>query len=340
MAARGKKATQADVAKRANVSQTTVSHVLNNSTVITVPAETRQRVIDAIDALGYVPDQFARSLRTRRTMTIAAIIPDIANPFYPAFVRGIQDAVDPSGYDLITYNTDGAHEKEHKAVRALQNGRVDGAIMVLFRASARALHPLLERPMPIVRLEARAKPAGNLPLDNVFVDDTAAARDAVTHLIARGHTRIGMVAGHIGPRSGRLRGYELALADHAIAPDPDLIRGGDQFVETSGYVGMRELLALPRRPTAVFAANDLIAMGALLALHEAGLRVPHDMAVLGFDDIPAAKLMNPPLTTVSQFQDSLGRRAAELLLERLSGRFSGAGRNIEMPYSLIVRESA
>lgn len=340
MAVRGKKVTQADVAKRANVSQTTVSHVLNNSTVITVPAETRQRVIDAIDALGYVPDQFARSLRTRRTMTIAAVIPDIANPFYPAFVRGIQDGVEQSGYDLVIYNTDGAPEKEHKAVRALQNGRVDGAIMVLFHASARALSPLLERPMPIVRLEARIKPIGNLPLDNIFVDDTAAARNAVTHLIERGHTRIGMIAGNIGPRSGRVRGYELALADHAIALDQDLIRSGDQFVETSGYAGMRELLALAQRPTAVFAANDLIAMGALLALHEAGLRAPQDMAVIGFDDIPAAKLMNPPLTTVSQFQESLGQRAAELLLERLTGRITGAGRNIEMPYSLIIRGSA
>lgn len=340
MAIRPKKVTQADVARRANVSQTTVSHVLNNSTVITVPAETRQRVIDAIDALGYVPDQFARSLRTRMTMTIAAVIPDIANPFYPALVRGIQDRVEQGGYDLITYNTDGALEKEHKAVRALHNGRVDGAIVVLFHASVRDLRPLLERPMPMVRLEARAKPAGALPLDNVFVDDTAAARHAVNHLIESGHSRIGMIAGHIGPRSGRVRGYQLALADHAIALDPNLMRTGNQFVETSGYAGMRELLSLPQRPTAVFCANDLIAMGALLALHEAQVRVPQDMAVLGFDDIPAAKLMNPPLTTVAQFQESLGQRAAELLLERLSGRFAGPGRNIEMPYSLIVRGSA
>lgn len=337
MPLRVKKVTQADVAKRAKVSQATVSHVLNNSTVITVPAETRQRVINAIDALGYVPDQFARSLRTRRTMTIAAVIPDIANPFYPAFVRGIQDGVEQGGYDLVTYNTDGVREKEHKAVRALLNGRVDGAIMVLFHASVRELRPLLDRPMPIVRLEAHAKPCGDLPLDNIFVDDTAAARNAVIHLIARGHTRIGMIAGQ---RSGRLCGYKLALADHAIALDHELIRTGDQFVETRGYAGMRELLALSQRPTALFAANDLIAMGALLALHEAGLRVPQDMAVIGFDDIPAAKLMSPPLTTVSQFQELLGRRAAELLLERLTGRFAGPGRIIEMPTSLIVRGSA
>lgn len=337
---RPKKITQGDVARRASVSQATVSHVLNSSTAISVPEETRQRVLQAINELGYVPDRFARSLRTRKTMTIASVIPDIANPFYPQFMRGIQDVVEQSGYDLITYNTDGAHEKEQKALRALMQGRVDGAIMVLFHLTARELRPLLENDVAVVRLESRSKSIGELPLDNIYVDGIAASRAAVRHLIAQGHTRIGMIAGQTGPRNGRMRGYEQALAEHNIALDSELIHSGDRFIETSGYTGMREFLTLPHRPTAVFAANDLIAMGALLALYEARLRVPQEMAVIGFDDIPAAKLMNPPLTTVSQFQEKLGRRAAEMLLERLTGQMSGPGRDVEMPFALMTRESA
>ena len=340
MFSRPKKITQGDVARRASVSQATVSHVLNSSTAISVPEETRQRVLQAINELGYVPDRFARSLRTRKTMTIASVIPDIANPFYPQFMRGIQDVVEQSGYDLITYNTDGAHEKEQKALRALMQGRVDGAIMVLFHLTARELRPLLENDVAVVRLESRSKSIGELPLDNIYVDSIAASRAAVRHLIAQGHTRIGMIAGQTGPRNDRMRGYEQALAEHNIALDSELIHSGDRFIETSGYTGMREFLTLPHRPTAVFAANDLIAMGALLALYEARLRVPQEMAVIGFDDIPAAKLMNPPLTTVSQFQEKLGRRAAEMLLERLTGRMSGPGRDVEMPFTLMTRESA
>ena len=335
---RKKRPTQADVARLAGVSQTTVSHVLNN-TAISVPAETRQRILEAIDQLGYVPDGTARSLRTRKTHTIAGIIPDITNPFYPAFERGIQDTAERHGYDLIMYNTDGIAEKERKCLRSVQQGRVDGVIAVLFRTTARDLRPLLERNIAVVRLEAMPQEVGELPLDNLYVDNVAAARTAVAYLIDRGHTRIGMISGQEGPRQARVLGYRQALADHHIPLDEFLIQGGD-FTEKGGYQGMRALLALSPRPTAVFAANDLMAMGALLALREAGLRVPHDIAVIGFDDIPAARLFNPPLTTITQFPRELGRRAAEMVFERLSGAGPEGGRCEEMPYELIVRESA
>ncbi len=336
---RKKRPTQADVARLAGVSQTTVSHVLNNNTAISVPPETRRRILEAIDQLGYVPDGTARSLRTRKTHTIAAIIPDITNPFYPAFERGIQDTAERHGYDLITYNTDGIAEKERKCLRSVQQGRVDGVIAVLFRTTARDLRPLLERNIAVVRLEAMPQEVGALPLDNLYVDNVAAARTAVAYLIDRGHTRIGMISGQEGPRQARVLGYRQALADHHIPLDEFLIQGGD-FTEKGGYQGMRALLALSPRPTAVFAANDLMAMGALLALREAGLRVPHDIAVIGFDDIPAARLFNPPLTTITQFPRELGRRAAEMVFERLSGAGPEGGRCEEMPYELIVRESA
>src|SRR5262249_28014277 len=157
-----KRPTQADVAQRAGVSQTTVSHVLNNTAAISVPPETRQRILDAIAELGYVPDGTARSLRTRKSYTIASVIPDITNPFYPAFERGIQDVAERQGYDLIMYNTDGVAEKERKSLRSVQRGRVDGVIAVLFHLTADDLRPLLERNVAVVRLEARRQEIGDL----------------------------------------------------------------------------------------------------------------------------------------------------------------------------------
>lgn len=336
---RAKRPTQGDVARLAGVSQATVSHVLNNSNAISVPADTRRRVLDAIERLGYVPDSSALRLRTGKTFTIASVIPDISNPFYPQLERGIQDVAEEAGYDLIIYNTDGMAEKECKCLRALQHGRVDGVIGVFFHVNARDLRSLIERNVAIVRLENRAQELGDLPIDNLFVDNAAAARTAVKHLLERGHRRIGFIAGQTGPRDIRMRGYREALSEAGIAFDYNLIQVSGGFTEAGGYEGMRRLLALSPRPTAVFAANDLVAMGALIALREAGLHVPRDMAVVGFDDIPAAKLVTPPLTTISQFQERLGRRAVELLLERLSGAVTGPARSVEMPFELIVRES-
>lgn len=332
--------TQSDVARLAGVSQTTVSQVLNNSATIAVPPETRRRILDAVEQLGYVPDYTARSLRTRRTMTIVCAIPDIANPFYPAFARGIQDVAEQHGYDLVLANTDGIAEKEQKAVRLVQQGRADGLIVVLFGLTARALFPLLEIGVPVVRLESQPKAGGPLPLDNLYVDIAAAAEQAVAYLLARGHRRIGLISGGEAPAgAGRLEGYRAALTHARHAIDPRLIASGD-FQAEGGYAAMRELLGLDDPPTAVFCANDLMALGALAAARALGRRVPDDVAVVGFDDIPAARLSNPALTSVAQHPDRLGRRAAELLFERLEGSEVGAGRVEAMPFELIIRESA
>ncbi len=336
---RRRRPTQADVAKRAGVSQTTVSLVLNNSAMMTVPEETRQRVIAAMQALSYIPDRTARSLRTRKTYSIASIIPDITNPFYPAFERGIQDIADQSGYDLITYNTDGVLEKEQRCLRSLQQRQIDGIVAVFFHLTARDLLPLLESGIAIVRLEAVRKQAGIEPLDNVFVDNIAAARVAAEYLIERGHRRIGIIAGQLGPGQTRLLGYQAGLAAHGFPVDQKLIQIGD-FTVQSGISCTNMLLAVNPRPTAILAANDLMAMGALSAIHAAGLHVPTDIAVVGFDDIQSAALVSPPLTTISLFQEQIGRRAAEMLLERLSGSAPAGGRSEELPATLVVRESA
>lgn len=336
---RRKRPTQADVARRAGLSQAMVSYVLNANTAVSVPQETRDRVLAAMHELGYVPNRAARSLRTSKTLTIAGIIPDIANPFYPAFVRGIQDVADQHGYDLIMYNTDGAADKERKCLHSVEQGRVDGVVGVFFHADARNLAGLLEQSIFVVRLEAMRKPPGVLPLDSIFVDSLAAAHEAVNFLLRRGYQRIAMLGNTPGPGEARQQGYRRALQAAALPVREEYIIPCD-FTEAGGYRGIQTLLALPAPPDAVFAANDVIAVGALAAIHTAGLHIPADVAVIGFDDIPLARQLNPPLTTVRQFQTQLGRRAAELLLERLSGSYAGEGRSQEMPYEIVVRNSA
>jgi LacI family transcriptional regulator len=330
-----RKPTQYDVAQRAGVSQATVSHILNKSTTISFPEETRQRVLTAMAELGYIPDRTARSLRTNKTYTIAAIIPDITNPFYPTFVRGIQDITKQNSYDLVIYNTDGILEEERQSLNSIKQNRVDGLIVVPFHLSEKEL---LDVNTPVVQLIQ--KPDVPPALDSVFIDNVAAARKVVDHLIERGHTRIGMIAGqeNTPPRQNRILGYQQAIAEHHIPLDEILIQAGD-YTEQGGYETMLELLKLPAPVSAVFAANDLMAMGALMAIREAGLRVPDDIAVAGFDDIPAAHLVTPSLTTITQYQQNIGQRAAEMLFERLNGSESGAARSIEMSFSLIVRES-
>jgi len=330
--------TQADVARAAGVSQAMVSYVLNGKGVLNVPEATRTRILDVVGQLGYVPDRHAQILRTGKTYTIACVIPDITNPFYPAFARGIQDVAEGSGYDFISYNTDGMAEKEERSLRSLQQGHVDGVIATLFHLKTAEMRPLWERGIAIVRFEPRLPRPVEGPVDFIYLDNQAAARAMVSYLIDRGHTRIGMIAGHQGPRSARVRGYRDVFIERGMPIDENLIRDSG-FNLGGGYRGMNELLACVPRPTAVFAANDLIALGALTALREAGLRVPADMALAGFDDIPAAQLVSPPLTTIGQSAQSIGERAAGMVLERLNGMAGDGGRCEEMPYTLIVRDS-
>ncbi|MCI0399606.1 MAG: LacI family transcriptional regulator [Chloroflexi bacterium] len=335
--------TQADVARLAGVSQAMVSYVLNDNSNISVPPETRQRILDAIEELGYMPNKVARSLRTRKTKTIACVVPDITNPFHTVFARGIQDVVERHGYDLILYNTDRIPHKERASLRLLQQGRVDGIIMTALHLTAEDFLPLLRLNIPVVVQGPNVMPlqVEGFPLDSVHVNDVAAARAAVSYLIERGHRRIGLIAGQkdTPPRRQRELGYWQTLAEYGLAVDEKLIQDGD-FREEGGYQGMRALLALSPRPTAVFAASDLMAVGALVAIKEAGLKAPDDVAVVGFDDIPIAKLISPALTTIAQFEDKLGQRSAEMLFDRLNGTAPEEGRREEMPYQLVVRDSA
>ena len=240
----GRGPTQVDVARLAGVSQAMVSYVVNDNPGVSIPAATRQRILTAIDALGYVPDRAARSLRTRKTLVLACVIPDITNPFYPAFQRGIQDAADDHGYDVLTYNTDGDAAKEARCLRSVQQSRVDGIIAVLFHQTAIQLRELLARGIAVVRLESGRKEVGPWPLDNLYIDNVAAARTVVTHLIDRGHRRIGIITGRRGPRPARVRGYLETLAAHGIEADDRFVREGD-FQERGAQRAMREAACAP-----------------------------------------------------------------------------------------------
>jgi LacI family transcriptional regulator len=331
-----KKPTQADVARLAGVSQTTVSLVLNN-TDASIPAQTVDRIRDAMNQLGYVPNRAAQTLRTQKSFTIAAIIPDITNPFYPAFARGIQDAAEKHGYNLVLYNSDGDAFKEAECLISAQQSHVDGIVGVFFHLRVRDLKPLLESRLPIVRFVPARTQTGDLPLDSLYVDNEAAVKAVVGYLVERGHSRIAIVTGDAGPGNARLGGFQQGMAEQGL-PVEYVIESQD-FTEVGGYAAVEKILSYQPRPTAVFAANDLLAVGVMLGIQQAGLRVPFDLAIVGFDDIPVARYVTPALTTVAQFQEHIGQRAAEMLVEHLTSEAPIGGRCVEMPYELKVRTS-
>lgn len=336
-AAKTPRPTQKHIAKLANVSQATVSIVLSGTSTGSIPVSTREAVLRAAEGLGYIPNRSAQILRTRKTRTIACIVPDITNPFYPALERGAQIRAEADGYDLLIYNTDGIRAKERKCLDLLLQGRVDGIIGVFFHLTAREFLPVLERNIAVVRIEPRPQEIGPWPLDTLFVDNVAAARAATDYLLDRGHRKVAMIAGSRGPHQPRVRGYCDALKARGI---PTNIVSGPEFSEAQGYGLTLRLLRRAKPPTAIFAANDIMAVGAVMAVRDAGRKVPNDLAIVGFDDIPLARLVSPSLTTIRQFQQKLGDRAVEMILERLRGTVQGQSRCEEMRFELLARQSA
>ena len=343
MSVRRRRPTQLDVATVAGVSQAVVSYVVNDIQSVAIPRDTRQRVLEAVAELGYVPNSAARMLRSQKTFTIAMIIPDIANPFYPELVRGVQDVATAHSYDVLVVNTDGTELLERNALDAARRGRVDGVILTPFWSKPVDLQPILSAGTPVAILGQIdfADFGADDPLDCSIIPGDLAAAAVVSYLIEKGHRRIGMIAGleSTPPREQRIRGYRQALTDHGLPHEDFLIRGGD-FTESGGYVSMKELLLLDPRPTAVFAANDLMALGGFLACREMGVRVPEDVAIAGFDNIPAARLVNPSLTTLDQGAMTYGQIVARLLISRLTGEYSGPPRRETQDFVLIPRESA
>ncbi len=327
--------TIADVARRAKVSPTTVSYVLSGNRP--VGAQTRERVERVIEELDYRPSSLARSLRTSKSQTIALIIPNIGNPFYPALARAFQDVLRARDYHVFICNTDAQRSEELGFLEDLRQRRVDGIAMTPLGVHSEDLTEVLQDRLPFVSVGIDVPET-----DTVLTDDAAAAHEATTHLLRRGHRRVATVAGPPGLLTGdpRLSGYTAALADAGVRYDSRLVVRSDH-TRAGGKEATLQLLRLPerRRPTAVFCANDLMAIGALDAAREVGLTVPTDLAVVGFDDIEAASLVTPALTTVRTPSFDIGQAAADLLLERLAGS-TAAPRRIVVPTRLIERASA
>lgn len=330
----------------AGVSRFTVSCVVNNLNGgnVRISEVTRQRVLNVIESLGYIPNRNARSLRTRKTCTIAAIIPDITNPFYPYVERGIQTVAEDNGYDLIMYNTDGVAEKELRCLRSVQHNMVDGAIVFLFSLDPEYLNELVGKRIPVVYFINYPNVPDHIQfgegIDYIGTNNFQAAMQSVTYLIDKGHRQIGILTATFGPPRERVSGYKQALIEKGLPIQDELISEGSDYTEVGGKEAMQKLLSRPMWPTAVFAINDLMALGAMMAIREAGLKIPQDIAILGFDDIPAARLVSPALTTTSHNQEFMGQTAARMLFERLSSREPLENRVRLMPHRFIIRESA
>ncbi len=316
-----------DIAKLAGVSRSTVSRVINNHP--NVSQQTRERVLKVIQEQRFRPNMAARALVTQQTRALSLVIPQavadtFTDPYFPTLMQGVTQKANQCDYAVVLWIGNGAEEEERFCERILSNSLFDGLILASLVNNDPLIPRLTQAAFPFVLI-------GPPQLDNlnyIDVDNARAAEVAVSHLIRLGRQRIGTITGphNMGAALERLAGYRNALERAGRPVDNTLIAEGD-FREDSGYLAMRTLL--PRRLDAVFVASDMMALGAIRAIHEAGLRIPDDIAVVGFDDIPIAASTKPPLTTVRQPIRELGSLATQVLIDLLNGV-------IEPPYQLIL----
>lgn len=323
-----------DVARIAQVSIATVSRCLHRPEVVS--AQTRDRVMAAVAQTGYTLNTAAQGLRQRRSNTVLVVVPDIGNTFFSEVLSGIEAAARAAGLTMLIGDTGFARDREAALVRYLVNGRADGALLLVEpledwfdrrAANARGVPP-------VVMISEPGPQPGAL---SVSIDNEGAACAATRHLIAAGHRRIAHLAGpgNTGLTALRQRGYARALAEAGLAAEPSLVLPGD-FTLASGRAAFARFAALDPRPTALFCANDETAMGFIAAAHRAGVRVPQDVSVVGFDDIHFAQGFIPALTTIRQPRAEMGAAAMRLLLDILAGE---APASVRLPWEMVVRES-
>jgi len=324
-----------DVARAAGVSIATVSATINQSAYVS-PA-LQERVHRAVAEVGYQPDGIARSLKKRSTQTLGLIISDITNPFFTALIRGIEDRANAKGYALILCNTDEHLEKERAYLRLLRCRRVDGLIMAPAGGVADYHGFLPDGNRPLVFIDRKIS---SVLADAVVVDNVGGARQVVEYLLRLGHRRVAAITGlpHISTTHERIQGYRWALEAAGQPLDPDLMRTGNSRLE-GGYQAALALLRLSRRPTAIFATNNVMAIGLMRAVAEQGLRCPEDLSVACFDDFEWASVFRPRLTTVAQPTYDMGAKAADLLFTRLEGTLSGDPQEVVLSPSLVIRDS-
>lgn len=328
-----------EVARLAGVSRSTVSRVVNDHP--NVRPETKERVWEAIRESGYQPNVVARSLVTNRTQIIGMVIPEavtkvFTDPFFPLLLRGATEACNNHHYQLLLSLFTDPEGQEADCQRVLRSGYLDGVIVASSLLNDPLIPDVLHSGIPLVSIGRHP----DKQVHYVDSDNIGGARMAVEHLIRLGHRRIVTITGRLGMNAGqdRLEGYRQALLAHGIPVRAEMVAEGD-FTERSGMMAMQQLL--PVSPTAIFAANDVMAIGALKALRAVGLKVPQDVALIGFDDIPIASMIEPPLTTVRQPIERMGSMAVELLLNLLQ---SASGEEtlphrIILPTELVIRNS-
>lgn len=327
-------ATMKEVAKLAGVSVATVSRVLNDKP--NVSPELRSRVLQAVEKLNYQRNRVARSLRAKTSLIIGLIISDIQNPFFTSVVRGVEDVAYDHGYTLLLCNSDEDPTKERLYIDIMLAEKVAGVIISPVAEVDNYSSVLLQAGVPVVAMDRRMR---DLEVDTVVVNNVEGVYQAVGHLIEQGHRRIGFIGGPTRTTTGRERqeGYQKALAEHGLGSEQGLVKIGD-FKQDSGYQRACELLEMDDPPTAIFTANNLMTLGALNAIHEKGLNIPRDMAIVGFDDMPWAPSLDPPLTAVAQPTHELGCTAANLLLQRIADKDREIV-EMKLEPTLIIRDS-
>lgn len=323
--------TLADVAAEAGVSLSTASRALRDGPSVT--EETRRRVRTAARGLGYEPNRLARSLRMRSSTLVGVIVPDIAIGFYARVVKGMQDALERAGYQVLVMNTERQASRERAALRALVEHRVDGILV--------ATSGGFEQPprTPVVFFDNVVEGAG---AGHVALANREGMATLVEHLVGHGHRRIGYVGAPPVATSGveRLTGFREAIAAESLELPPEYVSLGDEVWSVeSGRSAADALLALPEAPTGLAAASDTLALGAISAARAAGLRVPEDVAVVSFDDLFFGDLLDPPITALARAESKLGELAASLLLHALRTGSVGPPTEVRVPVELIVRRS-
>ncbi len=323
-----------DVAKKAGVSFATVSRVLNDGA--NVKPEKRERVLRAIKQLGYTTNLQARSLRAGRSHLIGLLVRDLGTAYIGEIMRGVDLELAAAKYDVMLYTTHRRQTQESAYVTALTRGMTDGLLLVLPRHPEAYLKSLRQKKFPYVVIDHMGIPD---PVPAVGATNRAGGYEATRYLLDLGHRRIGLLEGtmNLGCSRDRLEGYRTALREQNIPFDAGLVREG-LFQQPKGYVAAIELLQLPDPPTAIFASNDVMAFGAMEAAREFGKKIPDDISIIGFDDIPQAAQVHPPLTTIRQPLEEMGRRAVRMLLEIIENPERPVEK-IELPTELVVRES-
>lgn len=327
-----------EVATRAGVSVGTVSNVLNKPDA--VAAATRQRVLDAIAALGYVRNDLARQLRAGRSRTIAMVVLDIANPFFTDVIRGAEEATDGTEISLMLFNSGEDVVRERRQLEQIEEQRVLGLLITpVDDAADSRLEQVIQRGMPVVLVDRGARRPSRC---SVSVDDVMGGRIAGTHLLEQGHRRLAFLGGPMSLRQveDRRNGFAAALGDCEDAPDLRIVETPTLTVQ-AGREAASRIAGLPasERPTAVFCANDLLALGVLQEMTHRGVRVPQDIALIGYDDIYFAAAAAIPLSSVRQPREQLGRTAAELLLEEANAPEQHRHRQVLFQPELVVRTS-